>query len=130
MAAQTRLTGAAASAVLPVEDYARAKAFYQDKVGFEVQDAPEQEGMGFILTGGGTRVLLYQRERTKAEHTVLGFEVDDIESVVSDLRAHGVRFEDYDMPNLHTDDGIAWMGETASAWFTDPEGNIISINQM
>ena len=95
-----------------------------------VVDQPGQDGVGMLHAGNGTQVLLYQRERTKAEHTVLGFEVDDIDSVVADLKGHGVAFEEYDMPGVKTENGVAWMGDIGSAWFTDTEGNIISINQM
>jgi predicted enzyme related to lactoylglutathione lyase len=130
MATATKLTNSNASAVLPVEDYARAKEFYEDRLGLHVEDMPDQEGVGMLHAGNGSRVLLYQRERTKAEHTVLGFEVDDIDSTVQDLRSHGIEFEEYDMPGIHTENGVARMGNTASAWFTDTEGNIISINQM
>jgi predicted enzyme related to lactoylglutathione lyase len=129
MATATKLTQATASAVLPVEDYGRAKSFYEE-IGLEVTDVPDAPGTGWLKAGHDTHVLLYQRERTKAEHTVLGFEVEDIEATVDDLRHHGVKFEEYDMPGLKTENGIAHMGPAASAWFTDPEGNIISINQM
>ena len=130
MATSTKLTGATAAAVLPVEDYARAKSFYEDHVGMVVKDVPGMDGMGMLQAGNGTQVMLYQRARTKAEHTVLSFEVDDLEGVVGDLRQHGVEFEEYSTPELTTDHGIAHMGDSLSAWFTDPEGNVVSINQM
>jgi catechol 2,3-dioxygenase-like lactoylglutathione lyase family enzyme len=130
MATTTKLSGASAAAVLPVEEYERAKEFWTDKVGMSVVDQPGQDGVGMLQAGNGTQVLLYQRERTKAEHTVLGFEVDDIEAVVADLKDHGVVFEEYDMPGITTENGIAWMGDVGAAWFTDTEGNIVSINQM
>ncbi len=130
MATSTKLTNATASAVLPVEDYTRAKSFYEHKVGMPVEDIPGQENTGWLQAGHGTHVLLYQRARTKAEHTVLEFEVNDIEAVVADLRHHGIIFEEYDTPKLRTDHGIAHMGNVASAWFRDTEDNIIAINQM
>ena len=130
MTTATKLSSATASAVLPVEDYSRAKAFYEDKVGLEVQDVAGQDGVGMLKAGHGSSVLLYQRARTKAEHTVLGFDVEDVDGVVADLQQHGVEFEEYDLPGIKTENGVAHMGDLASAWFTDPEGNIISINQM
>jgi predicted enzyme related to lactoylglutathione lyase len=129
MAATTSLTGAKAAGVLPVEDYGRAKAFWEEKAGFPVQDM-DQEGVGMLQAGEGTQVLLYTRERTRAEHTALAFNVSDIEATVDDLRGRGVTFEEYDMPGIKTENGIAWMGSTGSAWFVDTEGNIISLNQM
>ena len=130
MTVATMLSQAPAMGVLPVEDYARAKAFWQEKIGYEVEDMPDQEGVGAIKAGGGTQVLLYTRERTKAEHTALGLLVDDIKGAVADLQSRGVEFEAYDFPGLKTENGIAWMGETGSAWFIDTEGNTISITQM
>jgi catechol 2,3-dioxygenase-like lactoylglutathione lyase family enzyme len=130
MATSTKLTGATAVAVLPVEDYARAKAFYEDRVGMVVADVPDQPGTGMLQAGSGTRVLLYERARTVAEHTALSFEVGDVAAVVADLRGRGIEFEEYDMPGVTWDNGVARMGDIAAAWFTDPEGNIISISQV
>ena len=113
-----------------MENYARAKEFYEEKVGFEVEELPDSEGVGMLHAGRGTQVLLYERERTKAEHTALAFVVEDIDTVVSDLRGRGVVFEEYDLPGIKTEHGIARIGASATAWFLDPEGNIISINQM
>jgi predicted enzyme related to lactoylglutathione lyase len=130
MATSTKLTGATAVAVLPVEDYARAKAFYEDRVGMVVADEPDQPGTGMLQAGSGTRVLLYERARTVAEHTALSFEVADVAAVVADLRGRGIEFEEYDMLGVTWDNGVARMGDIAAAWFTDPEGNIISISQV
>jgi catechol 2,3-dioxygenase-like lactoylglutathione lyase family enzyme len=68
---------------------------------------------------------------TKADHTAVGFLVDNIESVMTGLRSQGVRFEEYDMPEmgLKTVDGVATLGKDRVAWFKDPDGNILSIAQ-
>ncbi len=126
----TRIASATAYAVLPAEDLARARAFYHDTLGFGVEDMPDADAF-LIHAGGDSRVLVYHRARTVAQHTVAGFAVEDLESTVSDLKEHGVRLEEYDLPGLKTVDGIATMpsGEK-SAWFTDTEGNILAINQM
>jgi hypothetical protein len=68
----------------------------------------------------------------------MGFEVDDLEAVVAELRRRGVVFEDVDVPGLETRDGIAKVegnypskgssGERA-AWFRDSEGNLLGIGQ-
>jgi hypothetical protein len=68
----------------------------------------------------------------------MGWEVDDLEAAVRELRERGVTFEDYDAPGLTTVDGIAevegnypskgGVGERA-AWFRDSEGNLIGIGQ-
>lgn len=48
---------------------------------------------------------------------------------VAELQARGVRFEDYDMPDLKTVDHIATMGSSKAAWFTDTEGNILCLHE-
>lgn len=122
------LANAMAVAVLPAEDLERARRFYTEVLGLEEQDTGI-EGHTIFQAGGDTKVLIYQRERTKAEHTTLEFVVKDIESVVKALTEKGVKFEQYDFDTLKTDEmGIAALGDRKSAWFVDPEGNIISIS--
>ena len=81
-------------------------------------------------------LYIYQRGPTKADHTVVSFGVKDVESEVKELRGKGIKFEEYDIPemSLKTVNGIAtWSGEewqTKSAWFKDPEGNILGVTQM
>lgn len=124
-----RVTSARIHAVLPAEDLERARAFYHDTLGFEVEDMPEQHQFR-IHAGGDTYVLVYERARTMAEHTVATFLVDDLPATMEEMRSKGVRFADYDLPGLKTVDGIASMPNGESAWFTDPEGNIIAVSHM
>jgi hypothetical protein len=67
----------------------------------------------------------------------MGWEVDDMDATVEELRARGVVFEEYDVPGLTTVDGIAdiegnypskGVGERG-AWFYDSEGNLLGIGQ-
>ena len=67
---------------------------------------------------------------SKAEHTAISFEVDDLEREVTDLERHGVRFEDYDLPGLKTDHHIAQIDGMLAAWFKDPDGNILCVHQQ
>ena len=52
-----------------------------------------------------------------------------MEREVADLKSRGVVFEEYDFPNLKTQNGIATAGNAKSAWFKDSEGNILAIIQ-
>jgi predicted enzyme related to lactoylglutathione lyase len=115
--------------VLPAEYLVRARAFYHDILGFEVQDRPEASQF-LIHAGEGTGFVVYETGHTKAEHTVATIVVDDLAAAMSDLRSRGVKFEEYDLPNVKTVDGVASMGGEQSAWFTDSEGNIISLAHM
>lgn len=122
------LSTARASAVLPAEDISRARDFYHSTLGFAVEDMPGHQFM--IHAGGGSEVLVYETSHTTAHHTAAAFMVDDLESTMSDLRAHGICFEDYDLPGLKTVNGVASMDVGTTAWFTDTEGNIVAITAM
>ncbi len=55
--------------------------------------------------------------------------MSDIAAEMGDLRARGVRFEEYDLPGLKTVEGVWAQGAERAAWFRDPEGNILCIHQ-
>ncbi len=118
------------AAILPAKDLDRAKKFYMEKLGLP---EPEQIAPGHLQfkLGEGRGLLLYQREAgTQAQHTVAGWMTKDIESTVKELTDKGIVFEQYDMPNLKTNQlGIAEIGPVKSAWFKDPAGNILAINE-
>lgn len=122
------LANSPVAAILPAVDLERAKKFYEEKLGLQPIDAPGLGGAMFAC-GQGTQLYLYQRDAgTRADHTVAGWKVDNIEEVVQALRERGVVFEQYDLPGLKTDErGIATIGSAKSAWFKDTEGNILSI---
>jgi len=125
------LANAPVAAILPAVDLERAIKFYKGKLGLQPIDTPDQGGIMFE-SGQGTQLYLYQRDTaTKADHTVAGWKVDNIEQVVRALREKGVVFEQYDLPGLKTDEhGIATMGPGKSAWFKDTEGNILAISEF
>jgi predicted enzyme related to lactoylglutathione lyase len=122
------LTGSKATAMLPVVDMKRARKFYEETLRLA---APRVGPMGDVhYDAGGTEIALYPRATpTKADHTTLTFEVRDIEREMGDLRSNGVKFDDYDMPELKTVKGIATIGKERAAWFHDPEGNILCLHQ-
>ena len=122
------LANAPVAAILPAVELERAKKFYEEKLGLQPIDLPGLGGAMFA-SGQGTQLYLYQRDTaTKAEHTVAGWAVENIEEAVRPLRERGVVFEQYDLPGLKTDEhGIAAIGPAKSAWFKDSEGNILSI---
>jgi predicted enzyme related to lactoylglutathione lyase len=126
-----------ATAVLRAEDLARAKKFYADVLGLKQRDFPGAtgEGMAVFAAGDGTGFMIYERPGMPApQNTAMGFGVpaDRFDEVAADLRASGVSFEDYDLPEtgLKTVDGIAELPGTRAAWFKDSEGNIVNIVAM
>ena len=130
------LADAPVFAVLPCVDIERARQFYGETLGLEEAGMPVPEDNGptgiVYQCGGGTQLLVYQRgEPTKADHTAAGWLVDDLEAVVDDLNAKGITMEVYDMPGVEFDErGIASTESVRSAWFKDPEGNILSLNEL
>ena len=116
-------------AVLPAKDINRAKEFYRDKLGIEPSEILE-EGGAMYSCGQGTRFLVYQTENAgTAKNTQMGWETDDLEREMEELRGRGVVFEDYDFPGLKTENGIATTNWGKAAWFLDSEGNIINVAQ-
>ncbi len=112
---------------IPVRSVASARHFYEDVLGvtpIRVQDAE------IIYRAGETRFGIYETEAAgKAGHTLGTFSgVEDITAVVAALRRRGVVFEEYDTPGFRTVDGIAQFGSERVAWFRDPDGNILSID--
>jgi catechol 2,3-dioxygenase-like lactoylglutathione lyase family enzyme len=120
------LKDAIAHATLPAADLERAKGFWA-KLGL----SPTNESPGGVdyVLGGGTGFSVYPTPNpTRGGHTQLGLRVDHVESEVADLRAKGVVFEEYDMPGLKTENGIATLeGVQKAAWFKDDDGNIIGV---
>jgi hypothetical protein len=48
----------------------------------------------------------------------------------AELRSRGVQVEDYDLPGLKTEDGIADLGFAWMAWIVDPGRNALAIMQL
>jgi len=117
---------------LAVTDLEAARVFYGGLLGFEEVDAPEgEEGAVLYRVGEGSFLLVYERPTPSGSTaTACSFAVADVEDAVKRLRLEGVRFEDYDIPEMgiKTHDGIAEMGASKAAWFKDPSGNILAID--
>ncbi len=108
-----------------VDNTQKAKEFYGDTLGLEVE---ESNGLLNLHLAGGTTVLIYPKpNHTPATFTILNFPVDNIEETIDRLSKSGVRFERYE-GDLKTDEkGIFRGGGPLIAWFKDPAGNILSV---
>lgn len=120
---------------LPAKDLQRARRYYAEKLGLE----PVEERPGALLyrCGTGKFALFESAGAASGTHTQMGWEVEDIEVVVAELKRRGVVFEEVDVPGLRTVNGIAevegnypsvGIGERG-AWFRDSEGNLLGIGQ-
>ena len=115
-------------AYIPAADVARARKFYEGKLGFK----PKQEQGGGVVYefGEHTGCFLYPTPNAGTSKASQAFwQVDDIEREVAELKAKGVKFEEYDMPGMKTRNGIATAGGAKAAWFKDSEGNLMAVIQ-
>lgn len=113
---------------LPATDFARARRFYEGKLGFTPGD--EIAGGVYYTFGNDTACFLYPTPNAGTSKASQAFwQVADIEAEVADLKARGVQFEHYDMPDLQVDGDIATGGGARAAWFKDSEGNILALIQ-
>jgi catechol 2,3-dioxygenase-like lactoylglutathione lyase family enzyme len=113
-------------AYIPVKDLARARKFYEEKLGFRAKD---ESADGVIYEfAKGTACLLYPTPNAGTSRASQAFwQVEDVEREVAELKAKGVTFEHYDMPGMVGD--ICTGGGAKAAWFKDTEGNIMAIVQ-
>lgn len=119
-----------AVATIAVKDMEAAKKFYEGTLGLtKVEDSPG----GILYKSGNSNVFIYQSEfagTNKATAASWGVG-DDVESIIEDLKAKGVSFENYDIPGATKQGDVHVMGELKAAWFKDPDGNILNIvNKM
>ena len=115
-------------AYIPAKDVARARQFYEQKLGFQ----PKQETAGGVVYefAEHTACFLYPTPNAGTSKASQAFwEVDDVEREVAELKARGVTFEEYDVPGLKTVNGIVTAGGAKTAWFRDTEGNILAVVQ-
>ena len=120
-------------AIVPVSDVEAAIRFYGETLGLELQerrdDLPENREAEF-KAGQGTLLLYESVGAGKSRHTVAGFRVDDVDEAVARLREQGVELEEYDLPQMKTEGGIAAIGDIRAAWCRDPDGNLLAIESV
>ncbi len=113
---------------IPVANVARARKFYEEKIGLVARE--EYAGGVVYECGDGSWVFMYPSPGAGTSRASTAFwAVEDVVAEVSALRKKGVVFEEYDMPGLKTVNGIATGGGAKTAWFKDTEGNILAISQ-
>jgi predicted enzyme related to lactoylglutathione lyase len=123
------LSNAPIAPTIPVTDLAKARKFYENDLGLSVKQQDGDDGL-LIEAGKGSMLYLYKRPPAPSQHTLASFHVNDLDAEIDELTSKGVKFEQYDMPGLKTDEkGIAVMGDMRGAWFKDPDGNILALDE-
>jgi catechol 2,3-dioxygenase-like lactoylglutathione lyase family enzyme len=116
-------------ATLPVKDLNRARKFYAEKLGL----TPSSELPGGLMyqVKGSSFTLFPSSGASNGSFTQVGWQTDNIEAEVAELKSKGVVFEEYDLPNFKTVGGIVSNPDKSrAAWFKDSEGNLHGIIQM
>jgi catechol 2,3-dioxygenase-like lactoylglutathione lyase family enzyme len=106
-----------------------AKSFYGGKLGFALTG---DDDFALVFDANGTMLRVGKgQSHTPAQGTILGWQVDDIESAVADLVSRGIAFEQFNLPFLKQEPNGVWTapGGDRVAWFKDPDGNVLSISQ-
>jgi catechol 2,3-dioxygenase-like lactoylglutathione lyase family enzyme len=112
---------------VPTRDPKKARTFFEDVLGlkFVVDD---KFALVFDANGTTLRVVTV-KDFTPFQFTLLGWQVSDIEKVVSGLLDKGVKFERFSF--MEQDELGIWSapGGAKVAWFKDPDGNVLSVSQ-
>lgn len=116
-----------AVANIAVKNLETAKKFYEETLGLTQIGAEGQEVI--VFRSGSSTIYVYKSQYAGTNQaTALTWVVGkDIESVVQELKAKGVTFEHYDMPDTTREGDIHVSGNMKVAWFKDPDGNILNI---
>jgi catechol 2,3-dioxygenase-like lactoylglutathione lyase family enzyme len=120
---------------LPAQDLERARRFYRDRLGLE---PVEERGGGLRYVCGTSEFHLFASSGAAAgSSTQMGFEVEDIDRAVAELRGRGLEFETFDLGDLEVTDQIVVVPDNypskgtgeRGAFFFDSEGNLLSLGQ-
>jgi catechol 2,3-dioxygenase-like lactoylglutathione lyase family enzyme len=118
------------SAIVAVSDMERAEDFYANVLGLELTDK-DMDGVLTFRTGD-TALIVYRSEglRPGTGNAVAWSGGGDVESIADDLRAKGVKLEEYPELAMDVERGVHRDGDLRAIWFKDPDGNILHVNSM
>ncbi len=110
-------------------DLDASRAFYRDVLGLEIAREDPDDRIVFRCGGGTQLVVTKSTTGPPTRQTQMAWRVPEIHAALADLRARGVRIEEYEAPDPVTVDGIADMGHSWAAWFIDPSRNVLAVVQ-
>lgn len=113
---------------IAVKDLDVAKKFYEGTLGLKQSSPPNPEVLSY--KSGNSPVMVYRSQFAGTnEATAATWVVDNVDTVVKELKGKGVAFEHYDMPDMKREGDVHVAGNTRAAWFKDPDNNILSVVQ-
>src|SRR6266498_5887014 len=115
-------------AFVPTTDPARARAFYADTLGLQLE-AESPFAIVFRVNRTMLRVTVVE-QLVPQPFTVLGWDVPDIAATIRALAERGVACERFD--GMEQDELGVWRAPSGAriAWFKDPGGNVLSLTQF
>jgi len=123
------LTDCSVLATIPASDLDRATRWYDEKLG--LKPVMKTDGGVMYQAANGTGFFIYPTPNAgEAPQTLMSFITPDAAAEVRGLKARGVVFEEYDLPDIKTVDSIATMPGGRGGWFKDSEGNVIGVFEM
>jgi len=115
--------------ILLSTDLAASRSFYRDTLGLEILREDADDRIVFRCGAGTQLVVTRSTVGTADTQTQMAWRVPDLQAALAELRARGVRIEEYSAPDPETVDGIADMGHSWAAWFIDPSRNVLAVVQ-
>lgn len=122
------LEAAIPAVVICTRDRARATAFYRDVLGLKL--ASEDDFAAIFTSGGTTLRVSHVSDFVPHDHTMLGFRVADVRATVRNLRAKGLDFNRYGHIPQDEQGVFSGPGGIHVAWFSDPDGNVLSLTDV
>jgi catechol 2,3-dioxygenase-like lactoylglutathione lyase family enzyme len=108
-------------------DLERSRQFYVGTLGLTLDEVTP---FACVLRAGDTMMRITKVDELRPQpFTVPGWAVSDIRQAVKDLAPCGVQISRYEGMS-QDDDGEAAPGGDLVAWFTDPDGNTLSLTQF
>ena len=114
-------------AFVPTKDFANARAFYESVLGLRFLS---EDGFALVFNANGIMIRVVKVQQfTPVQYTILGWQVKEIEKVVTRLQEKGVRFERFGF--FKQDNLGIWTAPNGGkvAWFKDPDGNTLSVSE-
>jgi predicted dithiol-disulfide oxidoreductase (DUF899 family) len=120
------LSNSDAIATVATKNLQVAGEFYEKKLGLTKMPSSEKEVLMF-KTGDSQLIVYHSQFAGTNQATAVTWGVDDVDGTVRDLKSKGVTFEHYNFPGMKLEGDVHVMGGRRTAWFKDPDGNILAI---